>query len=363
MVWLNIGYEGCRMRRLTYALKDEVMVHVDDVESGKKCGCVCPYCGASLTARNQGTSISHHFAHPAFQHTITDNKESDLHKLAKTIIATHKQILLPGYFEYLQPQQFRFDEIEVEERNDYKLLQPDCVGIKFVDNIPHRLWIEIKVTHGIDQRKMKQICENSQACIEIDMRRFRNTNYSEEDVRNFLLFSSEDRRWIYTPYQKFHENSLQEEFNKRVQVGQMWLRQHQDCRAIALKQCETCPLHTFRERLHDFMMSYPIIQCNPLLESEISSLELSRLQKPLVTRRHNHHSVISIGRYHRFLKDVVRNKSEHNLYHFLRTTLPEFAQNQLTHCTHIRMTLWDGVIACDCPHAWQVDPQKTPSLR
>ena len=39
--------------------------HVDDVQNGKACNCVCPdpYCGQALIAKNGGTKVIHHFAH------------------------------------------------------------------------------------------------------------------------------------------------------------------------------------------------------------------------------------------------------------------------------------------------------------
>ena len=49
---------------LITALKDGAITHVKDVDSGLKCGCVCPACGEPLVAR-KGTKIMHHFAHKA----------------------------------------------------------------------------------------------------------------------------------------------------------------------------------------------------------------------------------------------------------------------------------------------------------
>lgn len=354
MVVLSTGYGGCRMRKLTYALKDGKKVHVDEVESGQQCGCTCPVCGADLVARNQGDKCTHHFAHLPYRNNRTVSKESELHKLAKQIISTQKSLMLPGYYEYIKPQLFSFDDVEVEERNDYKLLQPDCVGIKYVEQVPHRLWIEIKVTHGIERAKLQQIKQMSQSCIEIDLRQFKNRTYSKEELERFLLYSQEGRTWIYTPYEKKLAEKLQKQEEHIRQVGQAWLQQHPECMALSQHTCEMCQVHTFREELHELLLQTPYVCNNALIMSELMSLSISALEKPLATRKSNRHSVVNIGKYSIILKDVIHHKNEHSLYFFLRETLPKFSHGQLVHCTHRRMALWSDTIACDSPIAWQM---------
>ena len=67
---------------LTYALNSEgKLVNIKQVESGKKCNCICPACQESLVAR-KGEIRKHHFAHSSgknCKHAI----ESMLHHLAK----------------------------------------------------------------------------------------------------------------------------------------------------------------------------------------------------------------------------------------------------------------------------------------
>ena len=36
---------------LTYALKNNLLVHISDVERGKNCQCVCPACNEPLIAK------------------------------------------------------------------------------------------------------------------------------------------------------------------------------------------------------------------------------------------------------------------------------------------------------------------------
>lgn len=57
-------------------------VHVDEVDNGLACGCVCVKCGAQVLSR-QGEHYAHHFAHVA-ETTCTGGVESELH-LAKKL--------------------------------------------------------------------------------------------------------------------------------------------------------------------------------------------------------------------------------------------------------------------------------------
>ena len=47
-----------RQTKLIYALKDGEITSIADVESGLKCGCVCPACGEPLVAK-KGSKVMH----------------------------------------------------------------------------------------------------------------------------------------------------------------------------------------------------------------------------------------------------------------------------------------------------------------
>ena len=68
---------------IPYALRNGQLVHVDGVESGAACGCVCPglKCGAPMVAR-KGTVRRHHFAHA----TGKGCGESAMHRVAKFLL-------------------------------------------------------------------------------------------------------------------------------------------------------------------------------------------------------------------------------------------------------------------------------------
>ena len=67
-----------------YALRNNSIVSISDVESGLKCGCVCPACWERLIAK-KGKIMMHHFAYYSGENCAY-GYESSLHLAAKDII-------------------------------------------------------------------------------------------------------------------------------------------------------------------------------------------------------------------------------------------------------------------------------------
>ena len=89
------------LKKLIYALKDGNIVSIDDVPSGKECGCVCPACGDELIAR-KGQKRMHHFAHRSNE-DCEYGYESSLHLAAKDILSrSEKMVIPPIYVEFPQ---------------------------------------------------------------------------------------------------------------------------------------------------------------------------------------------------------------------------------------------------------------------
>lgn len=87
--------------KLIYALKDGNIVSIDEVPSGKECGCVCPACGDELIAR-KGQKRMHHFAHRSNE-DCEYGYESSLHLAAKDILSrSEKMVIPPVYVEFPQ---------------------------------------------------------------------------------------------------------------------------------------------------------------------------------------------------------------------------------------------------------------------
>src|SRR4029079_11575674 len=166
-------------------LKDSKIVHATEVESGLKCNCYCPGCGGRFVAY-KGKILRPHFTHP-IEGNFKYSFETSLHYLAKEIIQEKKYLDLPvihwelpntpsswftskDHFENSLPlikvigfQTVHFDGVEVEKwEGNFKPDLKCYVGNK-------QLLIEITVTHGIDDEKLKKIKNNDVPLLEINL--------------------------------------------------------------------------------------------------------------------------------------------------------------------------------------------------
>lgn len=221
-------------RLLTYAINEQgAWAFIEDVPNGLACGCVCPCCNEPLVARNKGKYRKKHFAHSSGC-DCPGYYETTLHLLSKEIIKTEKAIMVPEY-EMLTPQRIEFEEVEVEERHDNSSLQPDCVGITFNGL---RLHIEIYVTHPIDDYKKSKIKDGNINCIQIRVPR--DFPMDKQQLKDFLLFSTESREWINYP---FGDLLLSEQQKEQIIA---YRNAHPGLRALLIEKCDNCEINTNR---------------------------------------------------------------------------------------------------------------------
>ena len=188
---------------LQYALEAEskILVHVDTVTNGLACGCTCPECGERLIAKNGGNILIHHFAHLSGT-DCGGARMSALHLLAQQIIAEKRSILLPTYsssYYYKEPQLITFDEVKMEVYDKESLRRPDCVGYITRNGKTSELWIEILVTHRVDEEKKRDIENVNRSCIEVDLSNLLGTEFTTEQVLERLLQDTHHKKWISSP--------------------------------------------------------------------------------------------------------------------------------------------------------------------
>lgn len=183
--------------KLIYALKDGNIVSIDDVSSGKECGCVCPACGDELIAR-KGEKRMHHFAHRSNE-DCEYGYESSLHLAAKAILSRAKKMVIPPvYVEFPQsgkPKELLYPEKKIDIdyvklENRYDGIIPDIV-VYFGDE---HFFIEIYVTHPIDDEKLKKLKEKNISTIEIDLSKIKR-DISVEELSDILLKASDRKSW------------------------------------------------------------------------------------------------------------------------------------------------------------------------
>lgn len=269
--------------KLTYALNAVGnLVHIDTVPNGDACGCFCPECKEPLIARNGGTKKQPHFAHKP-DSTCQGAYETTLHLLAKEIINEEKRMVLPEYRrdmefynesdkdfytdDYLgvmyipfpiklnEQHEVCFDAIEIEGRNDYKYLQPDCVGI--ISGSNKRLLIEICVTHPVDDTKKGNIKHLGLDCIEIRIPR--NYSMDKEKLKDLIIYETNCKTWISNPTGDaiLLEKELYEQ-RKRIAD---YRSKHRNYSFFTIEKCSNCKerlwrrlIIRFKNNLHDWVL-------------------------------------------------------------------------------------------------------------
>ena len=192
--------------QLPFGLKDGVIKHIDEVENGLKCDCLCPKCKNDLIARNNGEIRSHHFAH-------TDNSdcqgavETAIHQAAKQIICNSTEIATPEFkinskikeeiSSSLLDSFRRYSDLNlsyktVEEEKTVRDFRVDVALFK--NEIP--IFIEITVTHKTPKNKILNFLENGELLFEIDLRKWIKKDFSIEEFKEAILNSSDNRKWL-----------------------------------------------------------------------------------------------------------------------------------------------------------------------
>lgn len=177
--------------QLTYAYnQDGLLVHVDSVENGSACGCICPECKQPLIAKNYGNVRIHHFSHESG--TICESAcESVFHILAKQILEEEGGIMFPPIADSRYPQGFtKLRDIKVEQYDPKLNIIPDAEGI-----LPNgeRVLIEFYYTHKVPTEKKEAILDSNLKCLEIEINL---PDLTLENLRSFLVDSEDNRHWL-----------------------------------------------------------------------------------------------------------------------------------------------------------------------
>ena len=236
---------------LRYALKNGHLISVEDVEPGLKCACVCPACGEKLVAK-KGSKMTHHFAH--FSGSDCEyGYESSLHLAAKSIIAEHKELMIPAVYVSFdsskspllvsEARKISFDRVELEFRLGE--IVPDIV--LYAGN--KQLYVEIYVTHRVDDVKREKIKENGVSAIEIDLS---HTDHSitQEELTDIILKDSALKTWIFNSVANAY-NELFLKYAKRFDMVSRGFAVHIDYCPIRKKVWKGKPYANFMEDCTD----------------------------------------------------------------------------------------------------------------
>ncbi|MDW5376409.1 competence protein CoiA family protein [Halomonas sp. HP20-15] len=233
--------------KIPYGLRDGVVVHISELtiaERGNKCSCLCPGCNGKLQAR-MGPVYAHHFAHVQESHCTTA-AETGIHLKAKELIASHGWVKLPGLTvtvgKEFSDSAFKdgrcerrdlvksgtvieFDNVLVEQYRSG--ITPDVIGTLSETE----LFIEIRVTHEVDERKRERIEQLNVSTIEIDLSGL-DRMASPVDIEEALSITA-NAQWIYHR----HEQSLRAQMAQRVEENErIYQEQLQAAREAEMQQ-------------------------------------------------------------------------------------------------------------------------------
>ena len=187
--------------RIPFGIKDGRLLHVDNVERGLGCDCVCPCCEAPLIARH-GEKKIHHFAH-ANGANCEGAYETSLHLAAKEVLEEELQIVLPAVtaklengrapIEFSPAKNHSIDSIALEKKLGATI--PDVIATI----AGNKLAIEIVVTHGVDEEKLSLIKREGVSTLAIDLSDLPR-NLDKDSIRFYVVESVERKTWLYNAY-------------------------------------------------------------------------------------------------------------------------------------------------------------------
>ena len=225
---------------IPYGLRDGRIISVEDLnvttEYGKRCKCICPRCKSPLIARIRGRVRMKHFAHYGNSDCI-GGYESGLHMLVKEVIEEGATIKLPPIYSSLSKSGFFvFNDIvlynsllsdamvikpdvgKTEVEKDLGKIRPDVI----VESSGTKLFIEVLVSHAVDEEKKRFIHEYGTSCIEVNFSYYRNVIIDENCIRNALEGRDPNVSisWIYSKKQDTFDTSL------KTNSSNYWLLGH-----------------------------------------------------------------------------------------------------------------------------------------
>jgi len=225
---------------------DGKIVSINEVKRGKSCDCSCYSCGTAMIAKkSEKQKRSYHFAHEAknakCQQTKEKNNERALHEKAENILIENNRINLPSYFLHGEedPNCNIWDE---RQRQDYECFAAKelnylsaekektigCFRPDVVFNLgEEELFIEIEVTHAVDEDKKEKIKKFGTSCVEIDVTKFIKGDFCEEELRDFLINDIQSKKWIF---HKDYEKYLKELQDRNLKLEQELKKEEEESR-------------------------------------------------------------------------------------------------------------------------------------
>lgn len=199
------------------------MLDSRQVKRGLACGCICPECKVPLEAVHgkrrdwffrhaKGSTNNTYCAHPL---------ETSIHLKAKelfqenTLLRLPKAAVKPGNqvpeMVFSEAGYFYITKAEMEYRRDGNDAIPDIA----LFSGDRKVYVEILVTHAVDDDKIEKLHKRGVPTLEIDLGKATNLleTMTEDEFRSLLFSDNSNKEWVYTEelYQ-FRKKLLQADY-------------------------------------------------------------------------------------------------------------------------------------------------------
>jgi uncharacterized protein YbaR (Trm112 family) len=213
--------------KIPFGLHKGELIHISQIKEenlhGLACDCVCPYCKTPLQARiSKDEKRRAHFSHSSEGCSSQKAYETAIHLFAKKIISQKKKLLFPAIIQnedeipqIVQIKDQYYNLLNSSSTNNNIELKPektinlDSVEIeKTVDDVKPDLvvhdgnnicFIEIAVTHFIDEVKLDKLKKLNYPVIEIDLSNLQNNNLELSNLEYEIIDNPENRKWVHYP--------------------------------------------------------------------------------------------------------------------------------------------------------------------
>lgn len=224
--------------KIPFGVREGKIVHVQDVSHGKKCGCFCAECERPLVASNrEPRKVAKYFRHGVGA-DCPGGYETAIHRAAKEVLLRRREVTVPGgsrRLSVIASDGHEFSEVvalsskiicpsSAFEEYWQEGIRPDVV----YENDGRLLYIEIRVTHAVDEQKKLKIRDRGCNAIEIDL-----GNLTPSDVFDMKSFEERVchelacRSWVFWP-----------EFEEMIEDSIRRLKQMRDAYEERLRQLE-----------------------------------------------------------------------------------------------------------------------------
>ncbi len=269
---------------ISWAISNQTnkLVHIHELLMNNSYDVSCIECHSKLIAK-RGKQNVWHFAHKSTS-SCQGGTETIIHQLAKEIISKKEFFSLPLKIVTYTDENYSISEYLVQE--DTKIQIDECLCEKYFQNIQpdiqiisrdKPLFIEIAVTHFIDEEKLDKIKKMNISCIEIDLSHLKNEIF---DYKTLVkeIDKHHNVKWIY--HRKEKEKLLELKRKVEEQKKQDKLKEEKEnkqileniCNAISLDLYDINFINSYI-RKEFFLSSFELIIKNQF-EKEIISLEL-----------------------------------------------------------------------------------------